>query len=172
MRTLRIVATVILGLGLLTLTGALALATSHLKQLQPVPLPLPDLVVTMFDALGPAGLRGDHVEVPVSVGVKNQGNAPAGIFKVSVEYTRPGGGPYGVAFGSGWYRFTTGPLAPGAVAYSKDYVIFPPAVRGVSVTLHAVADSCAGDEFKPDYCRVREGNEGNNRSMPVPVTLP
>jgi len=126
----------------------------------------------MFEALGPAGVRGDHVEVPVTVGVKNQGNAPAGIFKVAVEYTRPGGGPHGVAFSSAWYRYTAGPLAPGAVAYFKDYVIFPPTARGVSVTLQAIADSCAGDEFKPEYCRVRESNEGNNRSASITVSLP
>jgi len=35
-----------------------------------------------------------------------------------------------------------------------------------------VADSCAGEEFVPDECRVSEFDENNNRSSGVRVTLP
>lgn len=164
--------------------------------IQPQPLPPgrsvapsgPDLVVTFFTPEGPARIVGDHhVELRMALGVKNQGNAPAGIFKVAVEYTvnpvpsRPRGGlpsgPFVVPFsgdgaGIDWYPFTSAPLAPGASAYFKRKVIFPAAVRGVSVTLQAIADSCAGDELMPEYCRVKESNEGNNRSAAIEVTLP
>jgi len=50
-------------------------------------------------------------------------------------------------------------------------VIFPPELYGEKVALSALADSCAEDEFMPGYCRVEEGNEGNNMSAWIPVQL-
>jgi hypothetical protein len=38
--------------------------------------------------------------------------------------------------------------------------------------LKAIADSCSGDEFMPDYCRVEESNETNNESTPISIALP
>ena len=34
--------------------------------------------------------------------------------------------------------------------------------HGVAVSVSALADSCSGDEFMPDYCRVNESDERNN----------
>jgi hypothetical protein len=149
---------------------------------------LPDLVVTFFTPEGQPRVVGDHVEQRMALGVRNQGNAPAGIFKVAVECTvvpdpsrRRGGalpsGPFLVPFsGDGpnveWYAYTSGPLAPGASAYFKRTVVFPPGIRGVSVTLRAIADSCSSDELQPSYCRVNESDETNNGSIPVVVSLP
>lgn len=151
-----------------------------------VPPHLPDLVVTFFTQEGSARVAGDHVEVRAALGVKNQGNAPAGRFKVAVECTvepapeRPRSGlrsgPFVVPFsGDGpveWYAYVEGPLAPGGSGYFKRKVIFPPGVRGMRVTLRAIADSCTGDEFQPAYCRVKESNEGNNTSTPITMSLP
>ena len=116
------------------------------------------------------------VEVPIRVVIRNQGKTPAGIFKTALDYKGPKG-VYAVAFivpgqSNLWYPMTSGPLAPGAQVAFSGKVTFPPSVRGVTVDLRATADSCSGDEFKPDYCRVDESNEGNNHSTPITIRLP
>jgi hypothetical protein len=186
--------------GVLLVAIVLAVAAPSSKtvadtNIQPQPLPPgrsvvpsgPDLVVTFFTPEGTPKVAGGHIELRMALGVKNQGNATAGIFKVAVECTvtqdpsrRRGAfpsGPFPVPFsGDGpiveWYAYTSGPLVPRGNWYFKRKVIFPVGVRGVSVTLRAITDSCVGDELMPEYCRVKESNEGNNRSTPVPVTLP
>lgn len=40
------------------------------------------------------------------------------------------------------------------------------------ISLTAIADSCSGDEFMPDYCRIEESNENNNKFSPMLVTIP
>ena len=40
-----------------------------------------------------------------------------------------------------------------------------------SVEAVATVDSCAGEEFMPEHCRVEEANEGNNASEVVRVRL-
>ena len=44
--------------------------------------------------------------------------------------------------------------------------------EGKSVALWAAADSCAAEELMPDYCRVKESDEGNNSSASLQVKLP
>ena len=142
---------------------------------------LPDLVVTTFSLLttSPASAR-DHFEVPISVDVKNQGTAEAGIFKVSIEYIIAGAGfpvSYTASFtvkdqGDCQFPYTRAPLPAGATVNFTGGVRFPLSLRGWTVTLKALADSCRGDPFMPDYCRVRESSEGNNTSTPVSVSLP
>lgn len=132
---------------------------------------LPDLITARVRRTGsPTVNVSGSVEVPVRVRVKNRGNTAAGIFKVHVQYTSPTGGPYVVAFtvpgqSSIWYPFTSGPLAPGDIVAFDGKLTFHPSVRGVEVTLWAYADSCSGDEFMPDYCRVLESREDNNLSV-------
>jgi len=141
---------------------------------------LPDLVVTTLEQTGDPTVNAENqVEVPIRVVVKNQGTVSAGIFKVATEYTepRPGGGTYVVAFtvpgqSSIWYPFTKVSLASGATKTFAGKVTFHPSVHNVTVSLKAIADSCSGDEFMPDYCRVKESNETNNESAPIPLTLP
>lgn len=137
----------------------------------------PDLIVTGISLNGSAIINSQgSVELPIKVTVKNQGSGSAGIFKISVEYTSPQG-TYVVAFSvpgqsNIWYPYTTASLAGGASISFAGKLIFHPAVRGVSVTLRATADSCSGDEFMPDYCRVDESNETNNISAPLSTVLP
>ena len=138
---------------------------------------LPDLVVTTLETTGTptVNLEGS-VEVPIRVVVENQGDAAADIFKVSTAYTGTNG-PYAVAFtvlgqSNMWYPYTTGPLAAGDDVTFTGKLTFHSSVHGVTVSITATADSCSGDEFMPDYCRVEESNEDNNESTPILVSLP
>ena len=50
--------------------------------------------------------------------------------------------------------------------------LFDYSLRGETVYLRSIADSCIGDEIMTDYCRVKESDEGNNKSPLVEVYLP
>jgi hypothetical protein len=136
----------------------------------------PDLRVRVLEATGPAIVNAENgVEVLVLVVVRNQGTMAATFFKTAMEYTRPEG-TFAVAFtvpgqSDIWYPWTSAPLAPQAEVTFTGKVTFHPAVRGVVVSLTAIADSCSGDEFMPDYCRVKESNE-DDQSGPIVLTLP
>jgi len=138
---------------------------------------LPDLVVTDLQLTGPMVINsaGD-IEGPIRVVIRNQGGTAADIFKASTEYTGSSGTflvPFTVPGQSNsWYPFTDAPLAPGSDVTFDGSVTFPSRAQGETVSLAALADSCAGDEFMPPYCRVAESNETNNESAPLPVTLP
>jgi hypothetical protein len=45
-------------------------------------------------------------------------------------------------------------------------------MQGAVVSIRALADSCASDEFQPAYCRVDESNENNNQTSSLKLTLP
>ncbi len=140
------------------------------------PVELPDLVVTEFKTNGSPFFREvDKVTVvPVSVTIKNIGNADAGIFKVSLEYAGTQG-TFVVAFQvegqtNMWYPYTNKSLKPGEEISFEGNALFNR--RGETVSLKAWADSCSGDEFMPEYCRVEESNENNNGSASITVVLP
>lgn len=140
-----------------------------------------DLVVSDIRPAGPPTASGGSVVYPLEVEVTNQGGGSAGPFKVSAQYTggviAPGNSvvvPFDDTPGPppSWYPMRNTPLGPGASATFRGDVIFHPREHGVTVSLTAKADSCAGDEFMPSHCRVRESNEGNNVSSPVSLALP
>jgi hypothetical protein len=139
----------------------------------------PDLVVPEIRTTGvPRVLSDGRTEVPVRVIVRNQGTAPAGIFKSSVEYTSPANAdPFTVAFSvTGqadiWYPWTSAPLGPGEQQTFNGTLTLHKSARGQTVSVHATADSCSGDEFMPDWCRVLESNEANNESSTLSIVLP
>lgn len=137
----------------------------------------PDLVVESLETTGSAAINPEgSVEVPVRVVVRNSGSDTADMFKTGTEYAGPDG-TYTVAFTvpgqeNIWYPYTSQPLAPGDEVTFDGKVTFHPEEHGITVALYAVADSCGGDEFKPDYCRVEERDETNNDSAPICVALP
>jgi hypothetical protein len=139
----------------------------------PVP---PDLVVVTLKAAGPVEYVSGNFEVPVRAIIRNQGGAKADIFKVSVEYTGSSGtfvAPFSVkGQGSIWYPYTSAPLVPGGDVTFEGKVILSGSLEGEAVSLSAMADSCSGDEFMPNYCRVEESNEGNNVSNATQFMLP
>ncbi len=136
-----------------------------------------DLVVTTLETTEPARVNSeDMIEVPIRVIVKNQGQYAANTFKVATEYTDARGTfvvPFTVAGESSiWYPYTHAPLDPGAEVTFTGVITFLPSLRGETVALKAIADSCSGDEFMPDYCRVQETDESNNESTPLSLSLP
>lgn len=152
--------------------------TFPLTVVPPPPPPLPDLVVSRLEVLGEPWVAPDGaVELMIRVTVNNAGAAEAGIFKIATEYSNDAGRPLVAAFTvpgqeNPWYPFTDASLAPdGAVAF-KGAVTFYASSQGQTVSLWAVADSCSGEEFMPDSCRVEEGNEDNNQTTPIAVKLP
>jgi hypothetical protein len=141
----------------------------------------PDLIITTLETTGSGFVGTDGgVKVPIRVVVKNQGDVEADIFKVSTAYMGSHGGPFEVGFEVpgqttvyyNWYPYTSSPLAPGSEVTFVGNVLFIPNVRNETVSLWAIADSCGGDEFMPDYCRVDESDESNNESNIISVYLP
>lgn len=137
----------------------------------------PDLVVVSVITTGPATIDDEgQPEVPIRVMVRNQGDTPAGIFKVSTEYTGPSG-TFLVAFTVAgqedrWFPYTNSSLDARAKVEFYGVVTFGYWLQGDTVSLRALADSCAAEEFAPPYCRVEESDEGNNESEPISLSLP
>ncbi|MEM1397426.1 MAG: hypothetical protein AAGH38_08270, partial [Pseudomonadota bacterium] len=117
---------------------------------------------------------------PVQVRVVNRGTRMTEMpFKLSASFTgltiRPDD-DFAAFFetddGSTYYPFRTMPLAPGEIwTVNADLVM---RIDGVSenLTLRVEADSCAGDEFMPDTCRIQEADEENNFSMRIVTDRP
>jgi DNA-directed RNA polymerase specialized sigma24 family protein len=141
-----------------------------------VPAPLmPDLVVERLEVTGrPTYDQQENLRVPIRVVVRNVGGAAAEIFKVSVEITPDRTLiPFTVdGQRDSWYPYTREPLGGGSSVVFEGFVTIAGRYKGQAIRLQATADSCRGDEFMPDYCRVRESREDNNTLEPVPVTLP
>lgn len=140
----------------------------------------PDLV-NFLEVTGPVTRKMDenaynYFAVPVTVVVRNQGDEPADIFKISTEYTSSSG-TYAVAFripgeSNTWYPYTDEPLDPGDEITFEGEVRLNDSLAGETVYLIAIADSCSEDEFEPVYCRIEESNEDNNKSPEAEVYLP
>jgi hypothetical protein len=143
----------------------------------------PDLVVPGFRQIGEPRQGDGTVDVPVEVVVRNDGDVPAGIFKVSVDFASDVEGSFPVQFiadrtsdvdpGNLFYPFSTRELGPGEQIAFTGVLRFADRGRSRSGEAVAVADSCSGDEFQdPASCRVEEFDEGNNRSDPLPLKVP
>ena len=158
---------------------AIALSSIALSGCVPVrPRPdKPDLAVTSLATTGAPTINADSsIAVPIRVVIRNGGTASAAIFKTATKYIGPQG-TFEVAFtvpgqSSIWYPRTNSSLAPGSDVTFNGKVTFHSTLRGASVKLIAIADSCSDDEFMPNYCRVDESNEGNNGSNSVSLSLP
>jgi hypothetical protein len=147
---------------------------------------LPNLIVVDFLQIGDP-VQGDGIiDVPVQLVVANDGDAIAGSFKVSSEYTggitSPTGAPPAVVefradpsddvAAEGFYPFTSHDLEPGAEVTFTGVLRFSDKEEGSTVTVTAIVDSCSGDEFSSPGCRVAESLEDDNGSDPLPITLP
>jgi hypothetical protein len=137
----------------------------------------PDLIITSLEVTGsPIQDNEGGFQVPILVIIQNQGERTSEIFKVAIEATQSQGTfvvPFTVKGQSSiWYPFTSAPLAGGSRVLFEGSVTLNSSPSGEVVTLTAIADSCSGEEFMPDYCRIDESNEQNNRSAPASVRLP
>ena len=144
----------------------------------PIPIPLqPDLVVTDFNRIGPVTVGSDtFYNVPVRVVIENQGNGTAGIFRVSAR-TIDSQGDFQQSFvvvgqTSPWRPTTMAFINPGETVVIEGILYGHPSRAGETVDYYIKADSCDGDEFMPNYCRVNESDETNNDSDFITVFLP
>jgi hypothetical protein len=139
---------------------------------------LPDLTVTAAATGTPSFISPSEANLPLTVTIANLGDATATRFKLSVDVTDSSGRfvkPFTVpGQADRWYPWKTG-LARGATYSFRGtlYVGIPggTSLHGQRITIVPRVDSCSGDEFMPDYCRVRESNEANN-GFSRSVTLP
>jgi hypothetical protein len=108
----------------------------------------------------------------------NLGDATGTRFKLSVDVIDSIGRfvkPFTV-LGSGdrWYPWKTGLTRGGTHSFRGTLYVGTPcgaSLHGQRITIIPRVDSCSGDEFMPDYCRVRESNEANNENSRS-ITLP
>lgn len=139
---------------------------------------LPDLTVTAAATGAPSFISASEANLPLTVTITNLGDATGTRFKLSVDVIDSSGRfvkPFTVPGQTDrWYPWKTG-LARGATYSFRGtlYIGIPggPSLHGQRITLIPRVDSCSGDEFMPDYCRVRESNERNNEYSRT-VTLP
>jgi hypothetical protein len=145
----------------------------------------PDLIVFSWEVTGPVFFgQEDEPNVPVRAVIKNEGNGAALPFKVAALYTGGNISPETVSVATfraeptdqvdpanGFYPFTRQELLAGEEVMLQGVIIFHPRERESNVSLQVVADSCNGDEFQPDFCRVAESNEANNASESISVSL-
>ena len=139
---------------------------------------LPDLTVTSVATGTPSFISPSEANLPLTVTIRNAGDSTSTRFKLSVDVIDSSGRfvkPFTVpASGDRWYPWKTG-LARGAT-YSFRGTLYigmsgGASLHGQRITVIPRVDSCSGDEFMPDYCRVRESNEANNEYSRS-VTLP
>lgn len=146
----------------------------------PTPSPA-DLLVTVFEPLGSLQVswpEQDELRLPVSVQIFNRGGTEAPVFKISLLYNPIDSveSPLSVAFTpfkeeNVYYPFTQAPLPPGEDVIIQGWARFPTYIRGTTVLLRAMADSCRGEELVPRGCRVQESDEENNLSMEIKVPI-
>jgi hypothetical protein len=126
-----------------------------------------------------------HFLVPVDVTVVNGGDEIAGRFKIAVQYSHVSfsgflettvsslRNPDGSFTSDGHYTWTSRAIFPGRTATFRASILVPKAIpRGATVYFRFHADSCAGDEFMPFFCRVQESDERNNYSLTKSIVLP
>ena len=132
---------------------------------------LPDLRVTEVEAGTPSFEdNGNEANVPLKVTIKNFGGSTSNSFKISTDVIVGDGGRFVNPFSvpgqdDVWYPWQEGLGAGKEATFSGDLHIGHPSgttLVGEVATIIATADSCSGDEFMPDYCRVEESNEENN----------
>ena len=140
--------------------------------------PPADLVVAVLQVAGPVELLpgAETIAIPVYVLVQNQGGSDAEIFKLSAHYAGKAGtfvAPFTVSGqADNWYPYSSAPLPVGHEMVITGTISLPITLQAQTIALSVLADSCSGDQARPAYCRVAEGNENNNESQSIPVRLP
>lgn len=161
-------------LSVLLIGAAVVSGQVNIKRPVPSPIYRPDLVPRITE-IGSPTVVGEQIEIPLTVVVQNMGLGQAVTFAVSTRYETVSGSTPGrsadVAFrvpgqANQFYPMTSSTLQPagssGDSVTFRGKVIFDRAFSGTTVKLYVIADSMVGDEFLPDYGRVRESNESNN----------
>jgi len=159
--------------GVAEFVGA-AEAQPQLGTVGTVEIILPDLRVTQITAGTPdIKSNGKEANVPLAVTVKNFGGSTSNEFKISTDVKVGTGGMFVKPFTVPgqrdiWYPRQNGLGAGEEITFSGNlYIGTPsgPSLYGQKAAIVAMVDSCSGDEFMPDYCRVKESNEVNNEGQ-------
>lgn len=116
-------------------------------------------------------LGGSVAMVPVWFRIENAGPAPSGSFKLSIDAIDGSGKRTAVPFTvrgqeNIWYPTFSGLAGLAQTEISGEVTLGEssgPDLHGQVFKLVANVDSCSGDEFMPDYCRVKESDESNNQ---------
>jgi hypothetical protein len=132
---------------------------------------LPDLRVTQVTAGTPEiEDNGREADVPLTVTIKNFGGSTSSEFKISTDVKVGDDGTFVKPFtvpgqGDIWYPRQNGLGAGEEATFSGSLYVGNPSgssLYGQKAIITAKVDSCSGDEFMPEYCRVKESNEANN----------
>lgn len=136
------------------------------------------VVVEVVPGIPVYGDSASEASLPLKVTVKNQGAATSESFKISVDVTSAEGRyvrPFTVPGQADiWYPRQDGLGAGESATFEGTlYLGVPggPSLAGQTLTLDVMVDSCSGDEFQPEYCRVQESDETNN-NMQSAVRMP
>lgn len=139
---------------------------------------LPDLTVSGVATGAPSFITPSEANLPLTVTIQNLGDSTSTRFKLSVDVIDSSGRfvkPFTVPGQSDrWYPWKTGQARGASYSFRGTlYIGIPsgPSLHGQRITIIPRVDSCSGDEFMPDYCRVRESNEANNENRRS-ITLP
>jgi hypothetical protein len=146
---------------------------------EPLPVPvasLPDLTIMGIIVDDPF-FESRVVKIPLTVTVANLGTVAAGPFKVGVEMIGESGSPYAVPFtvpreADLWRPTIEGLGGREETTVSGSVTLADPSLFGQMPTMVVRVDSCAGDEFMPEGCRVLETNEDNNEESAGRLVLP
>ncbi|MGB3943610.1 MAG: hypothetical protein WBK88_02320 [Methanothrix sp.] len=132
---------------------------------------LPDLIVTEVVPGTPSFEEdGRAANLPLKVTIKNVGGATDKDFKTSVDVIVGSGARYVRPFSVPgqtdiWYPWKEGLGAGEEATFTGNLNIRVPlgeVLYNQEAKIMVFVDSCSGDEFMPDYCRVQETNEINN----------
>ena len=149
--------------------------------IEPEPLPVPEAFLPDLTILGiivdDPFFENRVVKIPLTVTVANLGTVAAGPFKVGVEMIGEDGRGYAVPFTVPreedlWRPEIRGLGGREETTVSGSVTLADPSLFGQIPTLVVRADSCAGDEFIPEGCRVQETNEDNNEESAGRLVLP
>ena len=155
----------------------------HGPNFEPEPMPEQetceiDLVIMGIatdDPIFPEG--GTMAHVPLTVTVANLGAEPAPTFKISVGVLSEDDRRYAIPFSvpdqeDMWYPRLEGLASQDEISVSGELNFdFRDQLYGDMPTILIKVDSCLGDEFMPEYCRVMECNEENNE-MEIRLVFP
>ena len=137
----------------------------------------PNLVLSNVEILADPGINAQgQVVFPVLLEIKNLGDLPADPFKLSASFTGPNG-TFGtpIYFPGGdpeFYAFIEAPLAGNEDILVEAEILLAAPNQGQEVSVQVLADSCAGEEFVPEFCRVAESDETDNTSTALNLILP
>ena len=113
--------------------------------------------------------------MPIEILIANKGTKASGRFKVSAEHIQSGS-RHTIQLKNkkgenGWYIWHDAPIqATTKTVRLTAYMDWNGLLSGFQEFVITV-DSCIGDEFMPNYCRVDESNEKNNE-YPFQNVLP